>query len=64
MRFIQWRLQGYRLLTSRVFNLQNEKRKDKEVTARIERIFKLRDQAMKGVDVGARTTFIYALGWG
>ncbi|KAI0302716.1 hypothetical protein BC826DRAFT_1089789 [Russula brevipes] len=30
---------------------ENEKRKDKEVTARIERIFKLRDQAMKGVDV-------------
>lgn len=31
---------------------ENEKRKDKEVTARIERILKLRDQAMKGVDMG------------
>ncbi|KAH9985790.1 hypothetical protein BJV74DRAFT_775412 [Russula compacta] len=30
---------------------ENEKRKDKEVTARIERILKLRDQAMKGVDM-------------
>jgi hypothetical protein len=44
-------------------NLQNEKRKDKEVTARIERILKLRDQAMRGVDMGARTIFIYAHGW-
>jgi hypothetical protein len=39
--------------------IQNEKRKDKEVTARIERILKLRDQAMKGVDMGARTMFIF-----
>lgn len=38
--------------------IQNEKRKDKEVTARIERILKLRDQAMEGVDMGARTMFI------
>jgi len=34
-------------------NLQNEKRKDKEVTARIEHILKLRDQATQGVDMGA-----------
>lgn len=27
------------------------------MTARIERILKLRDQAMKGVDMGARTMF-------
>ncbi|KAI0256368.1 hypothetical protein BJV78DRAFT_1171398 [Lactifluus subvellereus] len=31
---------------------ENEKRKDKEVTARIERILKLRDQATKGIDMG------------
>ncbi|KAI9455457.1 DNA/RNA polymerase [Lactarius psammicola] len=31
---------------------ENEKRKDEEVTARIQRILKLRDQAMKGVDMG------------
>ncbi|KAH9979034.1 hypothetical protein BGW80DRAFT_1442884 [Lactifluus volemus] len=31
---------------------ENEKRKDKEVTIRIERILKLRDQAMKGVEIG------------
>jgi len=36
------------------FNVQNEKRKDKELTARIERILKLRNQAVKGVDIGAR----------
>jgi hypothetical protein len=29
------------------------------VTARIERILKLRDQTMKGVDMGARTMFIF-----
>lgn len=40
------------------FNLQNEKRKDKEVTARIERILKLRDQSVKGVDIGTRMIFI------
>jgi hypothetical protein len=45
------------------FNLQNEKRKDKEVTTRIERILKLRDQAMRGVDIGARMIFIYVLCW-
>jgi hypothetical protein len=39
--------------------IQNEKRKDKEVTARIERILKLRDQAMKGVDMGACKMFIF-----
>ncbi|KAI0295820.1 hypothetical protein B0F90DRAFT_1637231 [Multifurca ochricompacta] len=32
---------------------ENEKRKDKEVTARIERILKARDQAIKGVDMEA-----------
>ena len=37
--------------------IQNEKRKDKEVTARIERILKLRDQALKGIDIGARSMF-------
>ncbi|KAH8977778.1 hypothetical protein EDB86DRAFT_3054602 [Lactarius hatsudake] len=31
---------------------ENEKRKDEEVTARIQRILELRDQAMKGVDMG------------
>ena len=31
--------------------LQNEKRKDKELTLRIERILKLRDEAIKGVDL-------------
>ncbi|KAH9046045.1 IMS-domain-containing protein [Lactarius hengduanensis] len=31
---------------------ENEKRKDEEVTARIQRILKLRDQAVKGVDMG------------
>ncbi|KAF8265460.1 hypothetical protein EI94DRAFT_1858275 [Lactarius quietus] len=31
---------------------ENEKRKDEEVTARIERILKLRDQVVKGVDIG------------
>ena len=39
--------------------IQNEKRKDKEVTSRIERILKLRDQAMKGVDMSARMMFIF-----
>jgi len=39
--------------------MAKEKKKDKEVTARIERILKLRDQAMKGVDMGARTIFIF-----
>ncbi|KAH9054733.1 DNA/RNA polymerase [Lactarius vividus] len=33
--------------------LDNEKRKDEEVTARIQRILKLRDQAMKGIDMEA-----------
>jgi hypothetical protein len=44
-------------------NSQNEKRKDKEVTARIERILKIRDQAIKGVEMGARAISIYALCW-
>ena len=43
--------------------IQNEKRKDKEVTARIERILKLRDHAMEGVDMGARTTFRFYLAY-
>jgi hypothetical protein len=42
--------------------VQNEKRKDKEVTARVENILKLRDQAMKGVDMGARTMYNLTLG--
>jgi hypothetical protein len=46
------------------FNVQNEKRKDKEVTARVEHIFKLRDQAMKGVDMGARTMYSLTLSAG
>ena len=46
------------------FTVQNEKRKDKEVTARVEHIFKLRDQAMKGVDMGARTMFDLTLSAG
>jgi hypothetical protein len=45
-------------LIARIYIPQNEKRKDKEVTARIERIFQLRDQAMKGVDTGAHPMFI------
>lgn len=39
--------------------IQNEKRKDKEVTARIERILKLRDEVMKGIDIRARMMFIF-----
>ncbi|KAI0259266.1 hypothetical protein BC834DRAFT_943515 [Gloeopeniophorella convolvens] len=31
---------------------ENEKRKDREVTARVERILKLRDEAVRGVDMG------------
>ena len=46
------------------FNIQNEKRKDKEVTARIERILKLRNQSMKGVDMGARTIYNFTLSAG
>ena len=46
------------------FNIQNEKRKDKEVTARIERILKLRNQSMRGVDMGARITYNFTLSAG
>jgi len=46
------------------FNVQNEKRKDKEVTTRVEHIFKLRDQAMKGVHMGARTMYNLTLSAG
>jgi hypothetical protein len=45
------------------FNSQNEKRKDKEVTVRIERILKLRGQIMKGVEMGTRAISTYALCW-
>jgi S-adenosylmethionine synthetase len=64
MRFISWPLGAREPLIVRIYIRQNEKRKDKEVTARIERILKLRDQAIKGVDMGARTMFILcALYW-
>lgn len=59
-RFISWSSGVQRqALIARIYIRQNEKRKDQEVTARIERIFKLRDQAMRGVDTGARTMFIF-----
>ena len=56
MRFISWPLgvsECANQLTARIYIRQNEKRKDKEVTTRIERILKLRDQAIEGVDIGA-----------
>ena len=59
-RFISWSPGVLRqALIAHIYIRQNEKRKDKEVTARIERILKLRDQAMRGVDTGARTMFIF-----
>lgn len=58
MRFISWPLGVRQPLIARIYPRQNEKRKDKEVTARIEGIIKLRDQAMKGVDMGAGVMFI------
>ena len=33
---------------------QNEKRKDKDLTERIEKLLKRRDEVTKGVDLGAR----------
>lgn len=32
--------------------MQNEKRKDKELTEQIQRILKQRDEVMKGADIG------------
>lgn len=34
--------------------VQNEKRKDKEVTERVEKLLKRRDEVTKGVDLGAK----------
>ena len=34
--------------------VQNEKRKDKEATERIEKLLKRRDEVMKGVDLGMK----------
>jgi hypothetical protein len=34
--------------------VQNEKRKDKEVTERIEKLLKRREEVTKGVDLGTR----------
>ena len=34
--------------------VQNEKRKDKDLTERIEKLLKRRDEVTKGVDLGAR----------
>ena len=34
--------------------LQNEKRKDKDVTERIEKLLQRRDEVMKGIDLGTR----------
>jgi hypothetical protein len=34
---------------------QNEKKKDKELTARIEKILKQKEEAVKGVDLGKST---------
>jgi hypothetical protein len=60
MRFVSWPILPLRCPpTTLISIIQNEKRKDKEVTARIERILKLRDQSMNGVDMGACTMFIF-----
>ena len=64
MRFILWPLGVCKPLIARIYVRQNEKRKDKEVTSRIGRLLKLRDQSMKGVDMGAHTMLILcALCW-
>lgn len=40
---------------------KNEKKKDKDVTERITRILKQRDEALKGADVRESSVFIYIL---
>lgn len=40
--------------TLELLAVQNEKRKDKEVTERIEKLLKRRDEVTKGVDLGTR----------
>jgi hypothetical protein len=36
---------------------QNEKKKDKELTARIEKILKQKEEAVKGIDLGKFPSF-------
>ena len=41
--------------------MQNEKRKDKEVTERIEKLLKRREEVTKGVDLGTIHNDLYRL---